>query len=1519
MNSLKKVVPMRFALSLNAVSALFLIATFAIFTTAAHAQNEKVLLLNQTNGIKSTFDQSATRSLKVIPGKDGSSNLEIQGITIQANGNRYFGIMIPLGRTWDFTKSRLEVDARTTQPANTEAFYVRAYNQGETKPCLSFNSWNNELKDQWNTFGFQEGGYASSLPFESAAVENRKPTNVDRLEFIIGSSKSGVPIDLQISNLQTAPAVISMDELAAPKKLMRTIPVVEQGAAAATILYPDDAAGKAAAMEVAQAVQQKTGVTLKMRPGTTADREFNENVILLGNVFNNPAMQLLYAREFIPVDGLCPGPGGYLLQTVHDPFGNGHGAIVVGASDDADLKMAADAFVAKVDESTFTAKVLSFDKFFEAKYSAEMLQHYSWLKLKNTKNVLQAGMKNAQDALTTGKHESIAGVLAGTALQYQLTGDSEYAKLFVAQWNLYAKSAVSDPSKFGGPWGFDSDFASYEVVSGWDNIEEDPALSDSDRLQVTKELARWLREAVAPKATMAPGHVSFNHQATPAQGILRAGLYFTENYPNSPDGKAWLAQADRVFQNQEKFYKADEDCNTYQWITIHRMFWYALARPDYTVFDNGNAAKIVDYCIATMNNLGFQVPYGDTGAWNASYGESVPMSMAAFATGNKKANWVATLKDGLYKGFYLYSYQHPTDESIPSGFDGVKVWPLEPAYVNTFPTTPRPPDDQLFDKLTFRQAIDKETPYILLDGLGNGGHGHRDGNSLEQLTQFNRIWLADNDYYKAQAKYQNTMLILHNGEASEIPPYVALLGHGETDNFGYSHTQISDYSDADWDRYVVWLKKENAFVVLDKVTAREEGEYQCDLLWHGVGDAKLTDEGMLLSQKGPSMFFQIGKGPQLNLVNDTDLGANWKSYPDANPVVRSLNATSRVHLMKGQHYLFATVFHGNANGDVQPWKVNFEKGYNGVQLVNGQETLDVQLANNTVQLQQTSNVTTFDEPQTVDASKSTFDANAKPTQIALAPPIENLSMQYQAPQFRTSWDINPAPTDALLTGNLGQPGAVKTPAALSSDPVPQPDGNVLVGGSNNIDDLLKDAPVMFPVGKTVKLIIDLHQSAPLSKVQWQEWWASTSSKGTSYLLDHATVEISNDNFVKDIRNLGAVQGGSHLDWGAPVNYDIDAAGQSARYVRLTLIPKPGSAIYLANIAVTGPVGDANTNSVPYQFTKVIAAQLQKGAPKVLLASTAQGTLLAISSQGKVLWSKDFNTQLNDVAAGDANGDGIDEIAVARQDGKVTLLDNTGKVLWETPLQLYREAPYVNLIRMADLDGDGKDEVVVGAQNWRFYVFNSEGKELWQYEVVHASTAGAVADLNGDGKKEVIAGTHYYDASVLNYDGKLLWRQGFKAPICYDIATGNFDGNKTRGVVFGSGDGNIYYTDSAGKTRMTFNTGDEVKHVATADLDGDGIDEILATSDNGYLYCFGADGKLHWLHQLGNAATALTTMVIDGHETAIAGTSGGDIFAFDASGKLVRKSTLGSAVTQLATDGNNLIAASVDGHLMELTP
>ena len=197
------------------------------------------------------------------------------------------------------------------------------------------------------------------------------------------------------------------------------------------------------------------------------------------------------------------------------------------------------------------------------------------------------------------------------------------------------------------------------------------------------------------------------------------------------------------------------------------------------------------------------------------------------------------------------------------------------------------------------RRCDPDAAYLLLDGLSNGGHKHLDGNSLPRLTLFDRIWLADNDYFKAPVKFHNSITVFRDGESAAIPPYAELLAAGESPRYGYSRTRLADYAGVDWTRTIVWLKPQQAFVVLDQLTALSDDEYQFRTLWHGVGAAKLSDDGLLLTQKGPSLWIQMAPGPVLELHDDAELGANWSGYAHADPVVRSLQAVATVKLAKG--------------------------------------------------------------------------------------------------------------------------------------------------------------------------------------------------------------------------------------------------------------------------------------------------------------------------------------------------------------------------------------------------------------------------------------------------------------------------------------------------------------------------------------------------------------------------------------------------------------------------------------------
>ncbi len=1350
-----------------------------------------LLSLDGTEGVKETYARTGTaRFLTAASGEnntvDGKGAIQFGAKTAaDAEGSQYFGILVSLPKPTDLRRHRLAFRARTNHPGTTAAFYVRAYNQGDNKPAWSFNSWNSVLAEPWREICLQPDLPLSGLAWEAKVVEDRIATAVDRIEFIIGSRAKDVPVDVLLDDLRIGPRLGSLQELETPHPRDTTTAIVRDGQATAIILHPDSAAGKQAAAAVAAAVAERTGVTPSVRAGTAADRMPDQPAIMLGNADNNLAMLLLYARYFTPADGICPGAGGWLVHTVCDPFGQGANVVVAAASDDAGLAQAAGGLAKRITEQA-KSDTLELPRLFDKHYADSFLKRFGWADDAPAKNRLERGLKQGQDALDRGQHTSVAGTLRSVAERYMLTGHSEEAELFVALWDLYAKSAVADPRKYGGPWGFDSDFPSAQVVAGWDLIEDDPVLTDEQRLRTTKSMGRWLAEAVIPKCAGAASgtRVPHNHQTFPGLGALFAGLYFSQHY-DVAEGRLWLGLADAMFQRQAGYFKPYEDCNGYQWLTNGHLMRYCLARPDFTLFENGNGQRIIDYLIGTMDNLGYQVPYGDTGSWQCWNSEMVCLDMFAHATGSPEARWAANRKRGLKDTLETHAFYRLEPGTCPERFNGVMVWPLEPQYAATHPAEDQPPLERCFDKISFREALRPDAAYLLLDGLSNGGHHHLDGNSLPRLTLFDRIWLADNDYFKAPVKFHNSVTVFRDGQSAAIPSYAELVAAGQSPQYGFSRTRLANYAGVDWMRTILWLKQQQAFAVLDQLTALDDDEYQFRTLWHGVGAAKLSDDGLLLTQQGPSLWVQIAPGPVLELHDDPELGANWSGYEHAEPVVRSLEAVATVKLAKGESYLFASVLHGKAEGVAEPWGLDFLDRADGVRLSTTDGVLDLVL-----------------NPSRSRARDGSFETDAQCMVVS----GDGLTL-LGATRARS------ADRDLLKSAE---------PANMDLD-------------AGKAPDLLRDLPTRGPVPNLVAAA-----DAPPHPIQW------------------------------------------------------------------CVRPNP----------VRG--GDKTASAAPWHFSRLASAALaEPGQADAVLAATTEGMLFALNADGSTRWSFDAGTQLNDVVADDLTGDGKDEIILARQDGHVQVLSGTGEELWKRALAYYRRPPYVNLVRTGDIDGDGTPEVIAGGENWRFYAFRADGTELWNYESVHPSRAGAVADLDGDGKGEVICGTHYYWASVLNADGQRRWQYSF-GPICYDIATGRFDRNETRGVVFGSGDGKIHAVDSSGKPRLAYTTGDEVQHVAAADLDGDGLDEILAGSLNYNLYCFGADAGRRWRRDLGGPVSALVTVPQQPGALAVAGTGKGRLASVDATGHVQAITELGSEILDLVAGRQSVIVATADGQLRKIS-
>lgn len=173
--------------------------------------------------------------------------------------------------------------------------------------------------------------------------------------------------------------------------------------------------------------------------------------------------------------------------------------------------------------------------------------------------------------------------------------------------------------------------------------------------------------------------------------------------------------------------------------------------------------------------------------------------------------------------------------------------------------------------------------------------------------------------------------------------------------------------------------------------------------------------------------------------------------------------------------------------------------------------------------------------------------------------------------------------------------------------------------------------------------------------------------------------------------------------------------------------------------------------------------------------------------------------------------------------------------------------------VGDLNGDGTKEIITGTEvggGPQIRIFNKNGKLInpgfFAYaEAFRGGVHVAVGDLNGDGINEIIAGAGYGGGPhirIFNKDGKLI-NPGFFA---YDpafrggvhVATGDIDGNGIDEVISGPGPGGgphvrVWNNDGRMLTEFFGFTAQSTAgvEVGAFDYDGDRRDEIVTmTSD-----------------------------------------------------------------------------------------
>ncbi len=283
------------------------------------------------------------------------------------------------------------------------------------------------------------------------------------------------------------------------------------------------------------------------------------------------------------------------------------------------------------------------------------------------------------------------------------------------------------------------------------------------------------------------------------------------------------------------------------------------------------------------------------------------------------------------------------------------------------------------------------------------------------------------------------------------------------------------------------------------------------------------------------------------------------------------------------------------------------------------------------------------------------------------------------------------------------------------------------------------------------------------------------------------------------------------------------------------------------------------------------------------------------------------------------------------DGGITAFDRTGDPRWT-----HRMPGRIRTV-LALADGG----VVAGGDREAVRRLDALGREMWTHQLewqpmnwdywtwLNCKVLSlASGDIDGDGRDEILAGCADRHVYVFDEGGTLMWRAACQwgPPTC--LAVARLHDGDGRQVLAGMADPSIHgcvrVFDSRGACVQTLSRPDVMswsipswsKCLLPADLNGDGIDEVLSGVDTNHrqLIVYGGDGDVLWDADLGGAA--LSVAFAEGR--VYAGASNGNVQCFQADGRRLWYRFLAAPVVGMSPNrGGGCTAALGNGRVVDL--
>lgn len=319
--------------------------------------------------------------------------------------------------------------------------------------------------------------------------------------------------------------------------------------------------------------------------------------------------------------------------------------------------------------------------------------------------------------------------------------------------------------------------------------------------------------------------------------------------------------------------------------------------------------------------------------------------------------------------------------------------------------------------------------------------------------------------------------------------------------------------------------------------------------------------------------------------------------------------------------------------------------------------------------------------------------------------------------------------------------------------------------------------------------------------------------------------------------------------------------------------------------------DTGWRTATGEVARPVAAQLRTGQSFDIVAVSADGNVRAVDgTTGLPLWTAAFTpgTRPGAESGGSdfmplvvAQTGGGANIVVAFNGGLRALRGDSGREIWRAPLEGYPTGGIA-----ADVDGDGKPEVVAALETPNvLVVLSGETGKVVSSTKLDAAVVGVPAAFQSGSERGVLTGHVDGTVTLRRASGEQVRSTKLDTrittqPVVISTARGDF-------VVVGSERGlAALKADDLQQMGIIYTENDQPRgHLTVSDTDGDGSAEIAFVTRGGRVALVSTlDGKVKWTADGASDAGSVALADVNGDGVQDVLVAGGSVFAYGFSGR-----------------------------------